>query len=578
MSKTARNKKRMFSGAAVLLAGSVVAKMLGALYRIPLTNILGAEGMGMYQLVFPVYALFMVLATAGIPTSLSRTVAEKRALGENVKKYFAVAMCALLVLGLAFGLLMGALSDVLAKRQGNADTRFGFLIIAPAITFVCVISGFRGYFQGQMYMLPTALSNVVEQVVKLAVGIGASYALAKRGVIYAVCGALFGVTVSEIVTAAYMGATYLFRSKKEKREQLVARVSLQECDLQSGSDNDVLQEESSAQGGKNSGNAAERSRSTKKARFERVSRAELKGMLRVALPIAAVAALMPLSSFFDSIIIVNMLKAFGLKQGVATAQYGIISGPVNSLINMPVVAIMSLAVAVVPSVSASRATRDIDGVMLKSSLCVRLAYLLGIPFAFYLAVFARNVIGALYPALSEQNTVVAVNVLRITAANVVFLSVMQIYVSLLQAVDKTKYAVFSLIAGIIVKIVLDVALTRYIGINGAAIASLALPVVAYFCTLVSYYKICGLRLEKNVGLNLLSGVIMALCGIAVGSFIKNDIASLAVGFAVCSVVYVWLAFLFNLVGKDDIPHLPLKKLLWALHRTIRFWEYNNETR
>lgn len=559
-----------------MLVGSVVAKMLGALYRIPLTNILGAEGMGMYQLVFPVYALFMVLATAGIPTSLSRTVAEKRALGENTKKYFSVAMCALLVLGIAFGLLMGALSDVLATRQGNSGTRFGFLIIAPAITFVCLISGFRGYFQGQMYMLPTALSNVVEQVVKLAVGIGASYALAKRGVIYAVCGALFGVTVSEIVTAAYMGVTYFFRSKKEKREQLVAQVLLQERDLQAGSENDVLQGETRARGDKNRDNVV--ARSTKKARFERVSRGELKGMLKVALPIAAVAALMPLANFFDSIIIVNMLEAFGLKQSVATAQYGIISGPVNSLINMPVVAIMSLAVAVVPSVSASRATRDIDGVMLKSSLCVRLAYLLGIAFAFYLAVFARNVIGALYPALSEQNTVVAVNVLRITAANVVFLSVMQIYVSLLQAVDKTKYAVFSLIASIIVKIVLDVVLTRYIGINGAAIASLALPVVAYFCTLVSYYKICGLRLEKNVGLNLLSGVIMALCGIAVGSFIKNDIASLAIGFVVCAVVYVWLAFLFNLVGKDDIPHLPLKKLLWALHRTIRFWEYNNETR
>lgn len=575
MRKTEKTKKRMFSGAAVLLVGSVVAKMLGALYRIPLTNILGAEGMGMYQLVFPVYALFMVLATAGIPTSLSRTVAEKRALGENVKKYFAVAMCALLVLGLAFGLLMGALSDVLAKRQGNADTRFGFLIIAPAITFVCVISGFRGYFQGQMYMLPTALSNVVEQVVKLAVGIGASYALAKRGGIYAVCGALLGVTVSEIVTAVYMGATYLVRSKKEKRGRL-AQVALQVCDLKSGSENYALQGETSAQGGKNRNNAD--NGFAKRARIEKVSRVELKGMLRIALPIAAVAALMPLANFFDSIIIVNILKAFGLKQSVATAQYGIISGPVNSLINMPVVAIMSLAVAVVPSVSASRATRDIDGVMLKSSLCVRLAYLLGIPFAFFLAVFARNVVGALYPTLSEQNTIVAVNVLRITAANVVFLSVMQIYVSLLQAVDKTKCAVFSLIAGIIVKIVLDVVLTMYIGINGAAIASLALPVVAYFCTLISYYKICGLRLEKNVGLNLLSGVIMALCGISVGSFIKNDIASLAVGFAVCAAVYVWLAFLFNLVGKDDIPHLPLKKLLWALHRTIRFWEYNNETR
>lgn len=548
--KKSQKSKRIVSGAALLLIGSVVAKMLGALYRIPLTNVLGAEGMGMYQLVFPVYALFMVLATAGIPTALSRTVAEKRATGESTRKYLSVSMLALFLLGLIFATIMAVFSKFLAQKQGNADTYPGFLIIAPAIVCVCVISGFRGWFQGEMYMLPTALSNVVEQVVKLAVGLGLSYALAKRGVVYAVCGALLGVTVSEIATVLYMLLTYLVRSAKQKKENaLTARVAVERAE----------------------GDVA------KRARF-RITKAEAKGILHVALPIAAVSVLMPLSSFFDSVIVVNMLKVFGLEKSVATAQYGIISGPVNSLINMPVVAIMSLAVAIVPSVSASRVTRDIDGVMLKSSLCVRLAYLLGIPFAFYLAVFAKNVIGALYPDLSYGNAIVAVNVLRITAANVVFLSTMQIYVSLLQALDKTKYAVLSLVCAIIVKIVLGVVLTRYIGINGAAIASLSLPVVSYFGTLLSYYKICGLRLEKNAGLNLVSGVIMALCGIAICSFIQNDIASLAVGFIVCLLVYVWLAFLFNLIGKDDIPHLPLKKLLWALHRTIRFWEYNNETR
>ena len=548
--KKSQKSKRIVSGAALLLIGSVVAKMLGALYRIPLTNVLGAEGMGMYQLVFPVYALFMVLATVGIPTALSRTVAEKRATGESTRKYLSVSMLALFLLGLIFATIMAVFSKFLAQKQGNADTYPGFLIIAPAIVCVCVISGFRGWFQGEMYMLPTALSNVVEQVVKLAVGLGLSYALAKRGVVYAVCGALLGVTVSEIATVLYMLLTYLVRSAKQKKENaLTARVAVERAE----------------------GDVA------KRARF-RITKAEAKGILHVALPIAAVSVLMPLSSFFDSVIVVNMLKVFGLEKSVATAQYGIISGPVNSLINMPVVAIMSLAVAIVPSVSASRVTRDIDGVMLKSSLCVRLAYLLGIPFAFYLAVFAKNVIGALYPDLSYDSAIVAVNVLRITAANVVFLSTMQIYVSLLQALDKTKYAVLSLVCAIIVKIVLGVVLTRYIGINGAAIASLSLPVVSYFGTLLSYYKICGLRLEKNVGLNLVSGVIMALCGIAICSFIQNDIASLAVGFIVCLLVYVWLAFLFNLIGKDDIPHLPLKKLLWALHRTIRFWEYNNETR
>ena len=548
--KKSQKSKRIVSGAALLLIGSVVAKMLGALYRIPLTNVLGAEGMGMYQLVFPVYALFMVLATAGIPTALSRTVAEKRATGESTRKYLSVSMLALFLLGLIFATIMAVFSKFLAQKQGNADTYPGFLIIAPAIVCVCVISGFRGWFQGEMYMLPTALSNVVEQVVKLAVGLGLSYALAKRGVVYAVCGALLGVTVSEIATVLYLLLTYLVRSAKQKKENaLTARVAVERAE----------------------GDVA------KRARF-RITKAEAKGILHVALPIAAVSVLMPLSSFFDSVIVVNMLKVFGLEKSVATAQYGIISGPVNSLINMPVVAIMSLAVAIVPSVSASRVTRDIDGVMLKSSLCVRLAYLLGIPFAFYLAVFAKNVIGALYPDLSYGNAIVAVNVLRITAANVVFLSTMQIYVSLLQALDKTKYAVLSLVCAIIVKIVLGVVLTRYIGINGAAIASLSLPVVSYFGTLLSYYKICGLRLEKNVGLNLVSGVIMALCGIAIQSFVKNDAVALAVGFTVCALVYVWLAFLLNLVSKDDIPHLPLKKLLWALHRTIRFWEYNNETR
>lgn len=557
-----KKEKRIASGASVLLIGSIVAKMLGALYRIPLTNILGAEGMGMYQLVFPVYALFMVLATAGVPTALSRTVAEKRAMGEDTKKYLKIAMPALVVSGVIFASIMAAMSRFLASKQGNAETYPGFLIIAPSIVLVCVISGFRGWFQGEMYMLPTALSNVVEQAVKLSVGLGVSFALAKRGVLYAVCGALFGVTASEVATVIYMLATYLVRLKKERKREVLPRIAKKvgaEDERKNNIGNDISEETASKQ-------------------KHKISKSELKGLFHVALPIAAVAILMPVASFFDSVIIVNMLKAFGLEKSVATAQYGILSGPVNSLINMPVVAIMSLAVAIVPSVSASRVTKDIDGVMIKSSLCVRLAYLFGIPFAFFLAVFSKNIIGLIYPDLSSQDMQVAVNVLLISSANVVFLSVMQIYVSLLQSLDKTKYAVVSLVAAIVVKIVSDVLLTKYIGINGAAIASLALPTVAYLGTLVSYYKICGLRLEKNVGLNLVSGVIMALCGIAIKSFAKSDIVALGVGIIVCAIIYVWLAFLLNLVGKDDIPHLPLKRLLWALHRTIRFWEYNNETR
>ncbi len=526
----AERRRKIASGAGVLAVGSVVAKMLGALYRIPLTNVLGAQGMGMYQLVFPVYALFMVLSTMGIPTALSRIVAEKRALCEPSKKYFAAAMLTLAVLGGICSMLTAGLARVFAVWQGNHDTHLGFLVISPAIFFVGLISGFRGYFQGEMYMLPTAVSNVVEQVFKLAIGISLAVLLKGKGLIYAVCGALFGVVCSELVTLLYMLTTYFVRAAKAKKHG--------EKELRA-----------------------------------RLTRQESKSAIRIAFPIAVVAILMPLSGFFDSMIIVNMLRLHGESSAVATAWYGLLSGPVQSLVNMPVVAIISLGVAIVPSVSSSRATHDADAIMLKSRLCVKLCYLLGIPFAFFFAVFADDILHLVYPSLSASSLLIATNLLRISAFNVVTFSAMQIYVSLLQALDKTKWAVLSLVCAIIVKTVLSLTLVSFIGILGGAIASLAMGAVALFAANFAYFRICGLHLEKNVGTNLVVGVIMALTGVGVKSLLHGHLSAFLVGGAVCVVVYVWFSFLFGLVGKDDIPHLPMQRLLWTLHRLIRFWDY-----
>ncbi|MDE6302590.1 MAG: oligosaccharide flippase family protein, partial [Clostridia bacterium] len=376
------------------------------------------------------------------------------------------------------------LAGKLAEWQGNGDTRTGFMIIEPTIILVSLIAGFRGWFQGEMYMLPTAASNIIEQVVKLAVGIGLSVAFIPRGVTAAVNGALFGIAISEVCALAYLIVTYFVRGRKLKGERL------------------------------------------------HVSREDARTMFRVAFPIAIVAVLMPLSSFFDSVILVNVLKGAGVAQELATAQYGLLSGPVNSLINMPIVIIMSLAVVIVPSVSVSRVQRDIDGVMLKSRLSIKLAYLIGIPCAFYFMVFAPRLLAVIYPALSASQLDLTVKLLRVVAANVVMLSAMQIYVSLLQALDRTKDAVISLAVAIAVKIVLSVVLTRYIGIMGGALASLAMAAVALLGVNVSYLKICGLHLEKNVGLNLLSGVIMALAGLGICDLARSKLLATVLGLGV----------------------------------------------
>ena len=517
--------KTLKTGAGILAIGGIVAKVLGALYRIPLTNILGAEGMGLYQLVFPVYALFMVLSTIGIPTALSRIVAEERAKGKEAKKYLFGCMLTLLTLSTVAATLVFSLAKYISAAQGNELACKGFWIISPALIFVGAIAGFRGWFQGEMYMIPTAVSNVLEQVVKLGVGLTLSVVFLKRGVIYAVYGALVGVTASEFVTLVYMFVTYVVRSKKTPKENL------------------------------------------------RITRAEGASVFKVAFPIAIVSVMLPLSNFFDSVIIVNMLRLFGLTKEVATSQYGLLSGPVNSLVNVPVVVTLALAIAIVPSVSTSRVQRDVGSILQKSRVSITLTYLLGIPFAVFFLVFAEKLVGAIYPRLSVEQLNLAANILRICAINVVTLSSMQIYVSLIQAVDKTKTAVLSLVCAIIIKTVLQIVLTRYIGILGAAIASASMGAVALLLLVANYFRICGLHLEKNVGKNMLSGVIMGLAGVVVATYVSNNILSVAVGAVVTGCVYLWTVFLFGLVGDEEIAFLPLGRVLAKIRRVVRLWEY-----
>ncbi len=515
--------------AMVLATGTVIAKIIGALYRIPLTNVLGAEGMGMYQLVFPVFALFMVLSSAGIPTALSRIVAEKRVVGEGVKRYLFVALGVLGLLSAISTILVLTLARPLAQWQGNGSVFRGFQVIAPAIFFVGIIAGLRGWFQGEMYMIPTSVSNVIEQVVKLAVGLGLSIYLKQYGVIWGVVGALVGVTVSEIVATIYLVVIYLIRERKNKVNDKILQFDKKEG----------------------------------------------MRMLKIAFPIAIVAILTPLSNFFDSLIVVNVLKWRGIATGIATAEYGLLSGPVTSLVNMPVVLIMSLAVAIVPSVSVSRAERDIDSILFKSKLSLKLAYTVGIPSAVFMMVFSEEIISLLYSSLDERAVFVASNLLIVTAPNIVIMSVMQIYISLLQALDKTISAVKSLFVAVFVKAVLSVILVKTIGIIGAGVSMLAMGVVGLALSNVYFLRLTSLRLNVQVGFSLLSGIVSALSIIVPKVYIVNDILALFVGFVLCYIIYFFLSTLFGVLDKEEFHSLPMGKVFEKLHRIIRFWEYKN---
>ena len=149
----------------VLSVGGIVAKVLGAIYRIPLTNLVGSYGMGLYQLVFPLFSLLLTISTAGIPVAVSKLVAEKVALGkvDHAQKVFKTSLAMLALFGFFGSLVLFVFAEKISFLQGNVQAASAYKLIAPSVFFVCIISAYRGYFQGLMQMEPTALSQIVEQ-------------------------------------------------------------------------------------------------------------------------------------------------------------------------------------------------------------------------------------------------------------------------------------------------------------------------------------------------------------------------------------------------------------------------------
>ena len=193
-------EKRLAKGAAVLSLGSFAAKVLGALYRIPLTNFLGGEGMGVYQMVYPLYCLLLTVSATGIPAGLARIVSRRAADGKEVRGVLFSALSLFCAVGAAGSLVMFLAAPLFAAAQGEPAAASAYRALAPSVFFVSAISCVRGWFQGRSNFLPTALSEVLEQLVKVGLGLALPALCPAR----AVQMALLAVTASEFAACAWL--------------------------------------------------------------------------------------------------------------------------------------------------------------------------------------------------------------------------------------------------------------------------------------------------------------------------------------------------------------------------------------
>ncbi|MCM1043004.1 MAG: polysaccharide biosynthesis protein [Corallococcus sp.] len=513
----AQKQGNLITGALLISLGGLLAKILGALYRIPLTNIIGSYGMGLYQLVFPPYILFLTISQAGIPVALSKLIAEKHQLGneEGARKTFRYCFFALLLTGAMGGAILAAASPLIASAQGNTDTTTAFLIIAPALLFVPVTNVFKGYFQGRMNMLPSSVTTVVEQVVKLIVGL----ICAKHfmpDVVKAVYGATFAITVSEFVSLVIMATVYLAKGRDKTVSVRVGRADIS-----------LLTRET----------------------------------MSLAFPVALGAFVMQMSQVIDSVMVVNLLTV-----GNATNMYGLWTGPVNSMLGLPIALSAGVAVSALPSITRTFVEGDNDKLRCSLGSAIKLTAVIALPTSFGMIAMSHPIISLLYGSLPSEEIYISSLLLALSGISIVFLAIMQTSVSVLQAVGKPYVSVIILAFAIVVKAVANLILLPIptVNIYGAAISETlcylfaAVSVIIYMTAKLHFKIPLNDCLLKPLACSLIMTLVITLMTSFASDFVNSKLGTL-VTIAVAGVVYFVSVFALKVFDKSELKMLPVKQ-------------------
>lgn len=524
-------KKSFVRGAAVLAAAGLLVKFIGAVYRIPLNNIVGVEGMRYYDIVYRYYTWLLVISSAGIPTAISKLVSERATLGDlrGARAIFLAAQKLLLLIGIGTALIMFFGADALAAISYPAHAQaeiarqaMSFRALSPALLFVSLMCAYRGFLQGMQQMTGTAISQIAEQAGKLAFGFTLAHHFLPLGPEYAAMGALAGVSISELLALAVILVFHLRR-----RGEFAPQPS--------------------------------RARPQAKEGFGRLSRR----ILAIAVPVTIGASVMPIMGIVDGAFIIRILESVGYTVAQAGELYSLLYSFVTPLINMPAVLTAALAISLVPAVSAFLAQKDQARVRAASRTGLKLALVIGTPCAVGLFALAEPILGLLFSTLTPAQLSIAAGLLRTASIGVVFLSVVQTLTGLLQGMGKPMVPVMNLVAGGVVKLVTLFFLTRdpSLNIQGAALSTVLCYAVAGILDAVYLVRYADLRLVPFdvFGKPLLSS---ALMGIAAGILYRflasrtgaavSTLGSVLVGV----LLYGILAVALRMFSPEDLAFLP----------------------
>ena len=540
-------EKSLMKGAAVLAAAGIIVKVFGAAFRILLAGFITDQGMAYYSPAYYIYAVLLVVSTSGIPIAISRMVSERYAIGryDEADRVFRISRYLMVGLGLAGFIVLFFFARPIAAMMGLEGSALAMQATAPALLLVPIMSSYRGYFQGQQMMAPTALSQTVEQIFRVVFGLllalmlmrGAMFAANYTDLQRGAAGGCFGASAGAIGGLAVMIAIY-FMARRGLRQRI----------------------RRSEKGDRESAGSI------------------LKTIIVIAVPITIGATLMPLVNLVDaSVVNVRLLHA-GFDPDTAKALYGQLTGFCEPIIALPQVLMTSIVMSIVPMVAGANRLGDRRQLNETISLGFRMTTIIAFPCAIGLFILARPALTMLFFTQKEAAANAAPS-LRVLSISFILLALITFMTGILQGIGKQVYPVVNLFLGLLVKIVLTWILVGIGAVNvvGAPLGTMAAYIIAGTLDLICVLRFTKVRISvKNMVVKPLfsaavMGVIVYFAYKGLFAVIGSNTVATLLSIVIGCLVYGIMVIRTKTIVREEMMEISIGRKLAAICDRLRLW-------
>ena len=537
-------KQTFLQGTAVLAMATVLVKLMGFLFKVPLNNIIGEDGFGYFNTAYDVYNVLLMISTTGLPVAMSRMISQAQTLGNHaqIKRIYRTSLYVFLTIG-----MVGSLGMLFFCRQlsvmvtTNENSWAAIAALAPCVLLICLVSAYRGFFQGQSNMTPTSVSQIFEAVTRLVVGLGLAWLVMKltgeaavraQGIVLAsgetaqdygditlaAGGAILGVTLGSLISVVYL------HHKFRQSNQILSL----------------------------GGGTAKSTRST------------MKELLSIAVPITLGSAGLQIINLFDAATVMNrLINAAGYTQERADVVKGVYNY-CQTIFNFPCAFIPCITIAIIPAITNSLTLQDRRGVRSVQNSSLRLMGLIAMPCAVGLIVLAEPIV-ALLGGYTGANLTLATKLMAILGVAVVFNSIVLMTDAIMQAHNHAVIPVINTLIGGIVKVIVNYILVGNpdIAITGAPVGTIACYAVITVLNLIAMRRVLRRNAPKllpNLWKTTIAAVLMGgttwLAYWGLGRIGMGRAVACLGSIVVAVLVYVVLIIVLKVLTYEDCLLLP----------------------